>query len=236
MTESIDVSPLSDPGQSDHPIGISANPVRDEVYTANANSDTVSVIDTRRDRVTDTIDVGLVPHGPKGSMPEGLGVSPDGETLYVALSGENAVAVVDLDRGRTVGFIPTAWYPSAVQATPDGRSLVVTNTNGSGAGPNRCGGVLNPLPPGTCSGDQYVGSMIRGSIEQIPVPDRRQLFAYTRQVFVNNRAFERQERRPEWLRGIKHVIYVIKENRTYDQVFGSLGKGNGDPAINLFGD
>jgi YVTN family beta-propeller protein len=108
-----------------------------------------------------TIDVGLVAKGPKGSMPEGLDVSPDGHTLYVALADENAVAVVDLDRHKTIGFIPTAWYPADVKVTPDGGKLVVPNTNGSGAGPNRCGGVLNPLPPGGCTGDQYVGSMMR---------------------------------------------------------------------------
>src|SRR5262245_3600456 len=236
MTESIDVSPLSDPGQSDHPIGISANPVRDEIYTANANSDSVSVIDTRRDRLADTIDVGLVPKGPKGSMPEGLDVSPDGRTLYVALSGEDAVAVVDLNSRRTKDFIPTAWYPSDVRVTPDGRSLVVINTNGFGSGANRCGGVLNRVPRGTCSGDQYVGSMIRGSVEEIPIPGHAQLNAWTRQVRDNNRAADRAERKPKWLDAVEHVIYVIKENRTYDQVFGDLGKGNGDPGIDLFKD
>jgi len=230
------LSPLSNPLQADHPSGITANPVRNEIYTANANSDTVSVIDTVHDRLADTIDVGLVPRGPKGSMPEGLGVSPDGRTLYVALSGENAIAVVDLDHRRTRGFIPTGWYPSDVVVTPDGRSLIVTNTNGLGAGPNRCGGVLNPLPPGTCTGDQYVGSMIRGSVEKIAVPGNAELRTYTARVRDNNRAAERAEPRPGWLRAIHHVIYVIKENRTYDQVFGDLPGGNGDPAIDLFKD
>ena len=232
----VELSPASRPLQADHPSGIAANPVRDEIYTANANSDTVSVIDTRSDRLVTTIDVGLVPNGPKGSTPEGLSSSPDGKTLYVALAGENAIAVVDLERRLTIGFIPTAWYPSGVQVTPNGHSIVVVNTNGSGAGPNRCGGTLNPLPPGTCTGDQYVGSMIRGSVEQISVPDSQQLRTWTRQVFKNNRAADRAERKPEWLNPIKHVIYVIKENRTYDQVFGDLGKGNGDPEIDLFKD
>ena len=236
VVRNIQLSPSFNPLQADHPSGITANPVRPEVYTANANSDTVSVIDTRTDRLAATIDVGLVPGGPKGSMPEGLSVSPDGRTLYVALSGENAVAVVDLVKRRTTGFIPTAWYPADVAATPNGRSLVVVNTNGSGAGPNRCGGVLNPLPPNTCTGDQYVGSMIRGSVERISVPGKRQLQAWTRQVRENNRADERAQPKPGWLKGIEHVIYVIKENRTYDQVYGNLAEGNGDPAINLFKD
>jgi YVTN family beta-propeller protein len=236
MIDSVQLSPRRDPLQADHPSGITANPRRNEIYTANANSDTVSVIDTKRDRLEDTIDVGLVKRGPKGSMPEGLDVSPDGQTLYVALSGEDAVAVVDLDRRRTLGFIPTGWYPSDVVVTPDGRQLVVTNTNGLGAGPNRCGGVLNPLPPGSCNGDQYVGSMIRGTVERIRVPTQRQLDSLSDVVRDNNRAAERAERKPSWLDAIKHVIYIIKENRTYDQVFGNLPRGNGDPALDLFKD
>jgi YVTN family beta-propeller protein len=230
------LSPLANPFQADHPSAIAANPVLDEVYTANANSDTVSVLDTRTDRLVATIGVGLVPFGPKGSIPDGLGVSPDGSKLYVALAGENAVAVVDVARRRTIGFIPTAWYPADVKVTPDGRNLVVVNTNGSGAGPNRCGGVLNPLPPESCEGDQYVGSMIRGSVERIPVPNQGRLQQWTEQVRQNNRAQGPPDPKPAWLNGIRHVIYVIKENRTYDQVYGSLPQGNGDPEINLFGD
>src|SRR5262245_48831152 len=237
-TAEIVLSPSTAPLQADHPSGIAANPVTDEIYTANANSDTVSVIDTRTDRLVATIPVGLLPDGPKGSMPEGLDVSPNGETLYVALSGENAVAVVDLAKRRVDGFVPTAWYPSDVKATPDGKNIVVVNTNGSGAGPNRCGGTLNPLPPGSCTGDQYVGSMIRGSVERIPVPSRAQLEHWSKQVRENNRATAdvRRHKAPEWLKEIDHVIYVIKENRTYDQVYGDLAQGNGDPAIALFKD
>jgi YVTN family beta-propeller protein len=233
---SIGLSPLSDPLLADHPNGITANPRRDEMYVANANSDTISVIDTSSDRLAATIAVGLVPDGPKGSMPEGLDVSPDGKTLYVALAGEDAVAVADLRSRQTLGFIPTSWYPSGVAVTPDGYSLIVINTNGSGAGPNRCGGTLNPLPPSSCSGDQYIGSMIRGSVEKIRIPRAGKLAAWTHRVRKNNRADERAQPKPSQLDAITHVIYVIKENRTYDQIFGDLAKGNGDPSINIFKD
>ncbi len=236
MIGNIELSPHSNPLLADHPSGISLNPKHDEMYVANANSDTVSVIDTSSDQLAATIDVGLVPAGPKGSMPEGLDVSPDGKTLFVALAGEDAVAVVDLRARKTLGFIPTSWYPSDVGVTPDGRSLIVINTNGSGAGPNRCGGTLNPLPPSSCSGDQYIGSMIRGSVEKIHVPSSGKLAMWTRRVRLNNRSDERARPKPAALDAIKHVIYVIKENRTYDQVFGDLPKGNGDPSINLFKD
>lgn len=233
----VQLSPADDPAQADHPSGIAANPHRDEVYTADANSDSVSVIDTASDAVTATIPVGLVPNGPKGSNPVGLGVSPDGRSLYVALAGENAIAVVDLDSREVQGFIPTAWYPSAVQASPDGRQLVVTNANASGAGPNPCGG----LTPRQCSGvdpaTQYSGSMIKGSVQLVDVPrNRGQLEQLTEQVMRNDRVRARNRKAPRSARAIKHVIYILKENRTYDQVFGDLPKGNGDPSLALFKD
>jgi YVTN family beta-propeller protein len=239
-TRRIELSPPSNPSQADHPSDIAANPVRDEVYTANANSDTVSVIDTAHDTLVATIDVALVPNGPKGAIPDGLAVAPDGKTLYVAEAGENAVAVVDLTTRRVKGFIPTAWYPSAVAVTPDGKHLVVTNANASGAGPNPCGGLTPKAGTPECTGinrdNQYSGSMIRGSVETIDVPDSAQLASYTTQVRANNQGPARSRTKPDALGAIKHVIYVVKENRTYDQVFGDLDKGNGDPSLALFKD
>jgi YVTN family beta-propeller protein len=242
----VELSPLDEPLRADHPSAIAANPVRDEAYTANANTDTVSVIDTAGDRVATTIDVALVPGGPKGGIADGLAVSPDGRTLFVALGGENAVAVVDLDQRRTVGFIPTAWYPTAVSVTPDGRQLVIVNTNASGAGPNPCGGLtpLEDCPPPDPDTDrpggqdsQYSGSMIKGSVQIVDVPRTAgALRALTRQVELNNQVSARDRAKPAGAAAIRHVIYVIKENRTYDQVFGDLPKGNGDPSLNLFKD
>ncbi|HTX69099.1 MAG TPA: bifunctional YncE family protein/alkaline phosphatase family protein [Thermoleophilia bacterium] len=256
--KTIVLSPLSDPLVADHPTGVTANPVRDEMYVADANTDTVSVIDTASDAVSATIDVALVPGAPKGSMPVGLCVSPDGGTLYVADAGENAVAVIDLGTRRVLGFVPTGWYPSSVQVTPDGKQLVVTNTYGSGAGPNTAGPFvrrsLYPTPaPGApyyyypgdwykppVSESQYIGTMIRGSVEVIDLPDagtrQSALTSWTAQVRANDHAGSRWSQEPSALAGIKHVIYVVKENRTYDQVFGDLGKGNGDPALTLFGE
>jgi YVTN family beta-propeller protein len=245
----VELSPLSNPLQADHPSAVVANPQRDEVYTANANSDTVSVIDTDADRLAATIDVSLVRGATKGATPDGLAVSPDGRTLYVAEAGENAVAVVDLAVRQVLGFVPTSWYPADVKVTPDGRKLVVTNTNDSGAGPNPCGPLttrtgcppLDPAvdPPGGHDGapdSQYSGTMIKGSISVIPVPGPGLLARYTRQVEDNNQALGRRRPEPRALRVIKHVIYVIKENRTYDQLFGDLAKGDGDPSLTLFQD
>jgi YVTN family beta-propeller protein len=244
------LSPITNPLQADHPTAIAANPQNDEIYTANANSDTVSVIDATDDRLAATIDVALVPGAPKGGMPEGLAISPDGRTLYVSLAGENAVAVVDLRRRQTTGFIPTAWYPADVAVSPDGARLVVANTNGLGAGPNPCG-PFTPLPVLECPKQHpalypgypeayYLGSMIKGNLEVIDLPTGDALgpalSRWTAQVRANNHVSLDAPRKPRYLDPIKHVIYVIKENRTYDQVFGDLDKGNGDPSLTLFKD
>jgi YVTN family beta-propeller protein len=243
------LSPATDPLLADHPGSVAANPRRDEVYTANANSDTVSVIDTRKDRVAATIPVGLASGAQKGASPSGLDVSPDGRTLYVALAGENAVAVVDLVHRRTAGFIPTSWSPAdvdAVQRGPfAGRRIVVTNTNGAGSGPNPCGPrspragcdqAPPPDDPGTEGEAGQVKTMVKGSLSVITPP--RTAAALRRQTSIvqrNNQFRARRKPKPAFLRAIKHVIYVIKENRTYDQVLGDLGKGNGDRSLTLFG-
>src|SRR5215207_8727728 len=238
----ISLSPSTNPLQADHPSAIAANPKRDEVYTANANSDTVSVIDTRRDRVRTTIDVSLVWNAREGAMPNGLTVSPDGKRLYVALGGENAVAVIDVASRRVLGFIPTAWYPVDVDVTRDGKRLVVTGANRVGDKPNRCAG---PYAVGDCSSGDLITAeaaadstqtMTKGVINTMPVPRAaRTLRKLTAQVRRNNRVRARRAGRPSWLKAIKHVIYVVKENRTYDQVLGNLGKGDGDPSLTLFG-
>jgi YVTN family beta-propeller protein len=240
-TDDILLSPLYDPLQADHPNAIAANPARDEVYVANANSDTVSVIDTRRDRLAATLHVGLSKGKPVGATPDGLAMSPDGSTLYVALGGENALQVINTRTRRSRGFIPTAWYPTDVDVTPDGRNIVVTNLNGTTSGPNPCG-PRSPLPqcadtvdPNIHQDTESVKSMVKGSLDVIPVPTQAQLAGYSANVKSYDNARTRPAPEPGYLkRHIKHVIYVIKENRTYDQVLGDLGKGNGDPNLTLF--
>jgi YVTN family beta-propeller protein len=228
-----------DPLQADHPSAVVANPERDEAYIANANADTVSVVHSATGEVLATIPVGLMPGGPKGATPDGLAVSPEGSTLYVALGGENAVAVVDLDARAVRGFLPTSWYPSDVEVTPDGRRLVITNTNDSGAGPNRCG-PNSPLPDDACGGligeSQNSTRMIKGSIQVVDVPGAGRLADWSNEVRHNNRAPARGREMPQQLRAIKHVFYVIKENRTYDQLLGDMPEGNGDPELTIFGD
>jgi YVTN family beta-propeller protein len=235
------LSPLYRPLQADHPDAIAANPARDEVYVANANSDTVSVIDSKHDRLAATIKVGLSKGNPVGATPDGVSVSPDGTTLYVALGGENAVQVINTHTRRSRGFIPTAWYPTDVDVTPDGRNLVVTNLNGTTSGPNPCG-PRSPLPEcqdtvnlNLQQDTESVKSMVKGSLDLVPVPSQAQLAADSAAVRTYDHVKARPAREPAYLkRNIKHVIYVIKENRTFDQVLGDLGKGNGDPTLTLF--
>ena len=219
-TGSIPLSPADDPLQADHPSAVAANPRRHEVYTANANSDTVSVIDTGSDQLAATIDVSLVPGAAPGAAPDGLAVSPDGRTLFVAEAGEDAVAVVDLDRRSVLGFIPVSWYPTALAVTPNGRTLVVVNSNDSGSGRR----------------DVTFYSPTKGSIALISLRGLAgRLPGLTARVRRNNRAPVPRAPVPDFLRGqIRHVIYVIKENRTYDSYLGSLGRGNGDPRFNVF--
>jgi YVTN family beta-propeller protein len=250
VKKTIVLSPPGNPLQADHPTAIVRNPVSDEIYVANASSDTVSVLDSRRDVLVETIDVALVPGSPKGSMPEGLAVSPDGRRLYVALAGENAVAVVDVGSRRVLGFIPTGWYPADVAVTPDGRRIVVVNTNGFGAEPNPCGPMSPLLALGCGTGieylpgyfeNQYLGTMIKGTVQVVDVPEgprdlSNRLARWTERVRRNNHVDWRPVPRPEHLRRIEHVIYIIKENRTYDQMFGDLPRGNGDPSLTLFHD
>ena len=204
------------------------------LFVANGDSDDVSVVDTASGSVTRTVSLAPYDNAKVGSNPVGLALSPDGKTLYVSNSGNNAVAVVDVDTGKVGGTIPTAWYPTGVVATKD--KLLIANAKGLGAGPNDGPGHPDPTSTTPRSPDQYVGSMMKGTLSTVPLPlsgDR--LASYTRTVAAND-GFDRPVPGADGTPKIKHVIYVVQENRTYDQVFGSLGKGNGDQSLNLFGE
>ncbi|MGI5229516.1 beta-propeller fold lactonase family protein [Actinoallomurus sp. CA-142502] len=222
-----------------HPTTMTRNPVTKDLYVAATDADRIAVIRPGATEVSRYIDLAPYRGAPVGTSPEGLDVSEDGGTLYVANAGNNDVAVVDLAKGRVRGLIPVGWYPTSVTLTHDGSTLLVTNAKGLGAGPN-------PRGPNVTLTDysQYVASMIMGTLSAVPVPSPSALAHYTKQVRVNDRFDGPHGKqghpvvpaRPGDSSPIKHVIYVVKENRTYDQVFGSLGKGNGDPSLNLFDD
>lgn len=233
-----------------HPNRMTVDPRTGTLYVANSESDSVSVVPAGAGSASRSINLSPYAGAPVGTNPDGLALSPDGSTLYTANSGDNDVDVVDLASGRVRGMIPTAWYPTSVAVSPSGGSVFVTNGKALGAGPNPNG--PNPYTDNQLSGTQawqaqYVGTMMKGSVSTVPVPSPATLAGYTQQV-ARNDGFGQGSSVRNAAAGnpvparvgeqspIKHVIYVVKENRTYDQEFGSLGKGNGDPALNLFGD
>jgi DNA-binding beta-propeller fold protein YncE len=219
-----------------HPTSMAWDERRGRLYVANNNEDSISVVDTGRQRVVSTF--ALEPFGKKlaGVAPTALVLSGDGATLYAACGGLNAVAVLRASDGAMLGLIPTAWYPNDLALSPDGRYLAVSTLLGVGSG---------------WRGDpakRYVHA-VRGSVHVVPVPDWGQLASYTTAVAENNHinlsaaARTRSEKPtpvavPERSGDpslIEHVVYIIKENRTYDQVFGGMEKGNGDPSLVMFG-
>lgn len=242
----------------EHPNQILRHPKDDRLFVANASSNSVSVIDAGRGVVIETIWTTLFPKSPEGSTPDALAITPDGETLFVANADNNAVAMIEVEEpAESVirGFIPTGWYPTALAVSRDGKNLLV----GVGWGeskPNPFGGVGGPADePKEGEGKPkrrlpypYIGTLFSGSLSIVPIPDEEKLAEYTAQVYRNCPYSD------EMLSGTKyqgktaiptkvgdaspitHVIYIIKENRTYDQVFGDMPKGNGDPSLVMFGE
>jgi len=213
------------------------------LFVVNAGSNSVSVI--ADGKVIETLKTSLDAQDPVGSTPDALAVSPNGKFLFVANADNNDVAMIDITRkaeSAVLGFIPTGWYPSAVGVTPDGKKLLVATGKGMSSRPTVP--VLGKHPnkaPDPSTPFDYVGDILSGHLEIIDVPGAKELKAYTHQVIANvpkpeqatTQEDEAQAR--EAFSHIKHVLYIIRENRTYDQVFGDLGRGNGDPKLVLFG-
>jgi len=216
-----------------HPVASAFDPRTQRLYIADAESDQVSVLDARTSQLITTFDLAPYKGAQVGVNPSDLALSKDGKTLYVTGAGNDDVVVLDTKRGRISGAIPTGWYPSAV--TVAGNFLLVASAKGLGAGPNDGPGYPNPYSKTPTSPSQYAGSMIVGTLSTLALPGHRELSRGAKQVYRNN-DFDAAKSRQHKPSPIKHVIYVVQENRTYDQEFGSLGKGNGDPSLNLFGD
>ncbi|MEH2413834.1 beta-propeller fold lactonase family protein [Nostoc sp.] len=224
------------------PIGSQPNKVllsadQNRLYVANGNDDSISVIDTNSNRVVQTISLSRPGEKYKGANPNSLTLSPDGRTLYVTLGGENAIAVVELQSGRVNGRIPTGWYPNSVSVSLDGQRLYVVNAK-SNSGPNPSNSPTTPAGQArnTNFKNDYTWALEKAGISIIPVPSSSTLATLSAQVDKNNGFYNRRpDRTMRYLQGkIKHVIYIVKENRTYDQVLGDLPIGNGDPALTLF--
>ncbi len=243
----------------EHPNQIAVHPKDDRIFVACASSNCVSVIDTRRGIVVETIHTALFPRAPEGSTSDALAIAPDGQTLFVANADNNCIVVIDVttpSRSQVKGFIPTGWYPTAVAVTPDGKSLLVGvgKGNQTKANPIEPEKVASPTKLGSDAVAKprsrpfpYIGTTLSGSLSIVPVPDDKALAQYTETVYQNcpysdqlitsaphpeKTAIPTRVGDPS---PIKHVLYIIKENRTYDQVFGDMTRGNGDPSLVMFG-
>ena len=235
-----------------HPCEMALTRSGKHLFVANSTRNTVTVLDTATGRPIETICAALYPQAPPGSTPNSLALSPDERTLFIADAGNNMVAVFDVStpgRSRSLGFIPAGWYPTSVRVTPDGLHLLVANGKGiiSKANPLGPQPGVSP-PPGTSV--QVIASLFQGTLSIIDLPPRkqfeRQLADYSAQVYrssplkpdagpTGTRPKDSPiPRRSGEASPIKYCIYIVKENRTYDQVLGDLPQGNGDPALCLF--
>ena len=206
------------------------------VSAANTNSVySVGVSDGGDLRVVETINVSTSPNHPLGMTPSALALSADQSRLYVVCSNANAAAVVDVTAGRSqvLGFVPTGWYPTAARALADGR-LVVLNGKGSRSYSNPKG--PNPTVRQRYIDVEYVAHIQTGSASFIPALTDDSLASYTEEVKSNSPyTDEKLDAIPAGIpAAIQHVIYIVKENRTYDQVLGDIGKGESDPSLCLF--
>lgn len=242
------------------------------LFVACAGDNTVHVIQTRGlespetpadptrripEGIREILATSLYPSSPEGSTPDGVAISPDGKTLYVANADNNCVLVADIEDPqitRVTGFIPVGWYPTAVAVAPDGRTLFAANGKGLRFQPNAPAQLPNPRRLHKPPAFDYIGRIFEGSVSCIEQPDASQLARYTEQVRRNSPYTPETLRRapmasdgpiPDRVGApspIKYVLYIIKENRTYDQVFGDLrdsrGRrvGNGDPNLVMFGE
>jgi DNA-binding beta-propeller fold protein YncE len=218
------------------------------LFVACANTNSVWAVDLQKNTAIEQISVALFPNLPPGATPNGLGLSPDGKTLLVANADNNAVAVVNVtDPQRSVvsGFIPTGWYPTAARFNRDGSRIFILSGKGLTSQPNPRGS--QPGIPGMS--EQYSGGMLQGSLSILPVPDAQALAAMTKTVYamapvtaasvLSPTAAPAASPIPRAVGGpspIQHVFYIIRENRTYDQILGDLERGNGDPNLCLFGE
>ena len=224
-----------------HPTALLLNRNDSRLYVALTNRDEVAELDADSGRVLSYLSTKLPGQKYGGSDPEYLALSPDEKTLFSADAISDSVAVFDftdvtVGRPKTeaVGFIPTEWYPTVVAVS--GKDLLIASAKGKGSGPNPT--LIGKKPDGRPK-YQYGPAMIHGSLARIPLADiSANLPAYTKQVAETNALRGNGDSVP-FAGGenkIKHVIYIIKENRTYDQVFGDIAGANGDPSLTIYGE
>ena len=228
------------------------------IYLANGEDNSISIIDIKNKKVIETLNSALYPEAPTGSATNGIALSEDEKKLYIANADNNCLAVFDISKkGASIskGFIPVGWYPTCVKVI--GNKIYVTNGKGFSS-------FANPLGPDPYKKNaqlsvqkgllksvddvQYIGGLMKGSLSIINVPSDKQLSLYAQAVYQNTPYTKNNELLSQAEKGsvipqkvgdpsaIKHVFYIVKENRTYDQVLGDMKEGNGDASLCLFGE
>ena len=239
-----------------HPNELLLNKKGTRLYVANANDNSVSVINTATRKTTEVISTSLYPTRLTGSTTNGLALSPSEKKLYIANADNNCLAVFDVSapgNSKSQGFIPVGWYPTNVKTL--GNKIFVANGKGFTSMANPKG--PQPVKKADNSGyqkgainsrEQYIGGLFKGTLSIIDAPTEAKLKTYTKQVYANTpfndkiaatapgEAGNPIPRKRDEKSPIKHVFYIIKENRTYDQVLGDMPKGNGDTSLCIFGE
>jgi DNA-binding beta-propeller fold protein YncE len=228
-----------------HPTAMLLTPDGTTLYVALSNVDEVAVISTAEDVTTQFFTTAAPGAKYAGSYPVALSQSSDGKSLFIADSALDAVAVFDISKPVTagpdqapqsaLGFIPTDWYPSALAVHGD--DLLIATAKGHGAGPNKESGKI----PSEAKRHEhaYIPTLIRGSIARLNIPSTLKELPQLTQTVERDNLFHSDPGTITFANGqnpIKHVIYVLKENRTYDQILGDLKVGNGDPSLNMYGE
>ena len=220
------------------------------LFVACSNDNTVHVIDTRRLVVTERLSTTLTPQAPEGSTPDAVAIDPVRRLLFVANADNNDIAVISIKdpaRSEVLGFVPVGWYPSALAIGEGGQALYIGVAKGEQAYPD-IHGPESPLAK-SWDGDESIKTLQTASIERLPLEGLlAKLPAWTKQAMANSPYRDEllQHARPAATASvipsdvgagspIQHVIYIIRENRTYDQVLGDLPKANGDPRLVIFG-
>ncbi len=228
------------------------------LFYANANENSVSLIDTKLTKVIEVLNSALYADSPPGSTTNSVALSGDDKTLYIANADNNCLAVFDVSKpgsSKNKGFIPTAWYPTCVRVANN--KILISNGKGLSShanpyGPNparkgdevvyRAGGKEHKIK------EQYIAGLFRGTMSVLNIPNAAQLALYSKAVYNNTPYNKKTELISEGMKGnpipmkvgdsspIKYIFYIIKENRTYDQVLGDIPEGNGDPKLVLFGE
>ncbi len=218
-----------------NPEGLALSPSGDVLYVACSDEDALAAVSVPEGVLLHKIPLIASPY--PGAVPSDVAVTPDGKYVLVTLSGDNAAAVVATDTMTVEGYIPTAYYPSSIGISPDGNFIFVTNARGETPYPNVAG--------------EYIVQVIRGTFSIIPFPSPETLAEYTTAVTRNNNVTSSFFNIPpdcdsldipvplkhgKTSPTIKHVVYIVRENKTYDSYLGDYEKGNGDPDLAVFGE